>query len=67
MEQQHPVFLMYKREYLHQVTGYSQDHLGRVANGKAPLTRAFIQRVCYALNRPEEELFLIDKINSLTE
>jgi hypothetical protein len=64
MEEQHPVFLIYTRDWLHQTTGYSKDHLSRIATGKLPLTRAFIDRVCYALKRPAEELFLPDAVNS---
>lgn len=67
MEQQHPVFLIYTRDWLHQRTGYSKDHLSRVATGKLPLTRSFIDRVCYALGRPAEELFLLDKVTSQPE
>lgn len=66
MEQrQHPVFVIYTREWLHKTTGYSKDHLGRVANGKIPLTRGFVDRVCYSLNRPAEELFLPDAVHAL--
>lgn len=58
MEQQHPLFIEYRRDFLHRVTGFSKGYLSRVATGKTPLTRSFISQVCYKLNRPEEELFL---------
>ena len=57
----HPVFTKYKRDWLHQVTGYSKAYLSRIATGKAPLTRSFIERVCFSLKRPEGELFLPDR------
>lgn len=60
MEQQHPLFIEYRRDWLHRVTGYSKGYLSRVATGKTPLSRSFIERVCYKLNRPKEELFLPD-------
>ncbi len=58
MEQQHPLFIEYRRDWLHKVTGFSKGYLSRVATGKTPLTRSFIRQVCYKLNRPEKELFL---------
>jgi len=58
MPQQHPLFIKYKREYLHELTGYSLGYLSRVATGKTPLRRSFIERVCFKLNQPEEALFL---------
>ena len=64
---QHPVFKIYTRDYLHQVTGFSKGYLSRVATGKLPLTRAFVERVCFALKRPEGELFLIDAVRSQSE
>lgn len=57
---QHPVFIEYRRAFLHKVTGYSKGYLCRVATGKTPLSRSFIERICYKLNRPEAELFLPD-------
>lgn len=54
---QHPLFIKYKRDWLHRITGYSKGYLSRVATGKIPLSRAFIERVCFNLNQPEEELF----------
>lgn len=54
---QHPLFIKYKRDWLHRTTGYSKGYLSRVATGKIPLSRAFIERVCFNLNEPEEELF----------
>jgi len=56
--EQHPVFVKYKRNWLHQVTGFSNGYLCRMANGKARLTRSFIERVCFKLEQPEAELFL---------
>ncbi len=57
---QHPLFTTYKRDWLHEVTGYSKGYLCRVATGKIPLSRSFIERICFKLGRPEEELFLPD-------
>ncbi|MBA7679409.1 hypothetical protein ES703_87701 [subsurface metagenome] len=66
MEQhpQHPVFIKYTREWLHQVTGFHKGYLSRVATNKCPLSRSFIERVCFALNEPEEELFLPDAVKA---
>ena len=58
--QQHPLFIKYNRDWLHQVTGYSKGYLCRIATGARPLNRSFIERVCFKLNQPEEELFLPD-------
>lgn len=55
---QHPLFLKYRRGYLHELTGYTKSYLCRVANEKVPLSRSFIERVCFKLNRTKEELFL---------
>ena len=60
MREQHPLFVQYTRDWLHQVTGFSKGYLSRVATGKAPLTPSFIQRVCFNLNQPEEALFLTE-------
>jgi len=57
---QQPLFIKYTRDWLHEVTGYSKGYLSRVATGKLPLSRSFIERVCFKLNQPEEELFLPD-------
>jgi len=57
---QHPLFIKYRRDWLHEITGYSKGYLSRVATGKAALTRSFIERVCYKLNQSEDELFLPD-------
>lgn len=61
-QQQHPLFEIYTRGHLTKVTGYSKVYLCRVASGKVPLTRAFIDRVCFKLNLPEEDLFLLDTV-----
>jgi len=53
-----PLFERYNRSYLSKATGFSRGHLCRVANGKAPLTRSFIARVCLGLDEPENKLFL---------
>lgn len=55
---QHPLFAKYTRDWLYQVTGYSKGYLSRVATGRIPLSRFFIERVCSKLQRPEDELFL---------
>jgi len=59
MEHQ-PLFIKYKRDWLHHITGYSKGYLSRVATGKTPLSRSFIERVCYKLNMQENELFSPD-------
>lgn len=61
---EHPLFIKYKRDYLHKVTGYSMGYLSRVATGKIPLSRSFIERVSFSLNRPESELFLPAQLES---
>ncbi len=55
---QHPLFLKYTREWLSEVTGFSKGYLCRVATGKVPLSRSFIERVCFKLKECEAELFL---------
>ncbi|KKM21884.1 hypothetical protein LCGC14_1630950 [marine sediment metagenome] len=55
---QHPLFTIYKRRYLSKVTGYSVGYLCRIATGGQPLSRSFIERVCFTLKQPEEDLFL---------
>ena len=62
--QQHPLFKRYTRDWLHEMTGFSKGYLSRVATGRTPLTRAFIERVCFKLNQPEEELFLLNAVQS---
>lgn len=57
---QHPIFIKYRRRYLHQVTGYSLGLLSRIATGKIPLGRVFIDRCCYKLGESEGALFLPD-------
>jgi len=57
---QHPVFIKYTRDWLREVTGYSKGYLCRVARGNTPLSRSFIERVCFKLNQPEGDLFLSD-------
>ena len=56
---QHPVFIKYTRDWLHEVTGYSKGYLCRVARGNTPLSRSFVERVCFKLNQPEAELFFL--------
>lgn len=55
---QHPLFMKYTREWLSEVTGFSKGYLCRLATGHDPLSRSFIERVCFKLGEPEEELFL---------
>jgi len=57
---QHPLFIKYTRDWLHEVTGFSKGYLCRVARGNVPLSRSFIERVCFKLNEPESKLFLPD-------
>ena len=59
-DNQHPLFVKYRRDWLHEMTGYSKSYLSRVAIGREPLSRAFIERVCYRLGASESELFLTD-------
>jgi len=61
MNQEHPIFFKYRRDWLHEVTGFSKGYLSRVSTGKLPLSRAFVERVCFKLGLPESELFLPDK------
>ena len=56
--QQHPLFVKYRREWLCEATGYSKGYLSRVSTGRIPLSRSFIERVCFKLRKPEEDLFL---------
>jgi len=58
---QHPIFIKYTRAWLSEVTGYSKGYLCRVATGKISLSQSFIERVCFSLNQPKEELFLPDQ------
>lgn len=58
--QQHPLFTKYTRDWLHKATGYSKGYLCRVATGRVLLSRSFIERICFKLNKPETELFLPD-------
>ncbi|KKM15880.1 hypothetical protein LCGC14_1691530, partial [marine sediment metagenome] len=38
MDQQHqPLFIRYRRDWLHETTGYSKSYLCRVATGRSPL------------------------------
>jgi len=60
MNQEHPIFQKYRRDWLHKVTGFSKGYLSRVATGKLPLSRAFVERVCFKLGLSESELFLPD-------
>ena len=46
---QHPLFIKYKREWLSKMTGYSKGYLCRMATGSQPLSRSFIERVCFKL------------------
>lgn len=55
-----PLFVKFSRAWLSQETGYSRGYLCRVATGKIPLSRPFIERVCFRLNESEEELFYLD-------
>lgn len=57
---QHPLFIKYTRDWLHEITGFSKGYLSRVATGKVPLSCSFVERVCFKLQQPEEELFLPD-------
>jgi len=57
-----PLFKIYTRSYLSEVTGFSKGHLSRVNTGKQRLSRTFIDRCCYKLRRPEEELFLPEAV-----
>jgi len=58
MQHQHPVFFKYTRGWLSEETGYSKGYLCRVATGRYPTSRSFIERVCFKLGLPERDLFL---------
>ena len=55
---QHPLFIKYTRDWLSEVTGFSKGYLCRVATGRVPLSRSLIERGCYRVGEPVEELFL---------
>ena len=55
---QHPLFIKYNRDWLHEVTGFSKGYLSRVATGRVSLSRSFIDRICFKLGEPEKKLFL---------
>lgn len=59
-QQQHPVFKKYRTDWLHEKTGYSKVYLLRVASGNVPLSRAFVERVSFALTEPADQLFILD-------
>jgi len=54
-----PLFVKFSRAWLSQETGYSKGYLCRVATGKIPLSRPFIERVCFRLGESEAELFSV--------
>lgn len=58
--EQHPVFRKFTRDWLHEVTGYSKLYLCRVANGRVPLTTAFVERVTFKLGEPTDQLFNLE-------
>ncbi|KKK83503.1 hypothetical protein LCGC14_2792710 [marine sediment metagenome] len=64
-QQDQPLFLKYRRDWLHNKTGYSKGYLCRVATGRTPLSRAFIERVCFSLQMPESALFLPDAVEAV--
>lgn len=57
----HPLFDIFTRSWITSATGYTLSYLSRVATGKAPITRSFIDRCCFSLNRTEKELFFTDE------
>ncbi|MBA7622981.1 hypothetical protein ES703_30368 [subsurface metagenome] len=57
---QHPIFIKYTRIWLHEVTGYSKGYLCRVATGKIPLGRLFVEKAAAALGEPAGSLFLLE-------
>lgn len=62
--EQHQVFRKYTRAWLHEVTGYSKLYLCRVANGRVPLTTAFVDRVTFKLGEPTDQLFNLEAAGS---
>jgi len=56
----HPIFAKYTRQWLFEVTGYTKGYLSRVATGNTPLSRSFIERVCFRLKELEVDLFSPD-------
>lgn len=59
--EQHPIFNKYKRDWLHEVTGFSKGYLCRLATGRIPLSRSFIEQACLKLEEPQVELFLFEE------
>jgi len=57
----HPMFDKYTRGWLSRNTGFSRTYLSRISTGSLPLSRSFVERVCYRLNLPESELFLSEQ------
>ena len=57
MPEEYAIFRKYRRDWLSEITGYSRGYLCRIATGKQPMTRSFIERVCRTLNEPEAALF----------
>ncbi len=64
---QHAVFIKCKRDWLHQVTGYSLGYLCRVATGKVPLNSYFVERVAFATLQHPLELFAPEALNFLRQ
>ncbi|MBA7546502.1 hypothetical protein ES705_38894 [subsurface metagenome] len=56
-EKQYALFSKYSRKWLIKKTGFSEGYLSRLATGRARMNRSFIERVCFRLNKSEEELF----------
>lgn len=59
---QHPIFRKYTREWLHDRSGYSKIYLSRVASGRVPLSKPFIDRMAFKLQEPAEALFILNVV-----
>jgi hypothetical protein len=59
---QHPIFKKYTRDWLHDQTGYSKIYLSRVASGRVPLSKPFVDRMAYKLQEPAEALFVLNAV-----
>jgi len=57
MNEQQPIFEKYTRAWLAAETGISRGYLCRLATGNCPIRQSFIDRCCYRIGLPPEELF----------
>ena len=57
MNDQQPIFEKYTRAWLAEAIGISRVYLCRLATGSCPIRQSFIDRCCYRIGLPPEELF----------